>query len=95
MAGVGGNKACGIKWCLARGQGQGHALWRARKRVGHRGFTRNGPQTNPNKGPTRARCAAGQWPGLVCGTAAPAVVIREYQALGEVDNLNVNICLLI
>lgn len=54
-----------------------------------------GPQTNPNKGPTRARCAAGQWPGLVCGTAAPAVVIREYQALGEVDNLNVNICLLI
>lgn len=43
--------------------------------------------------PGPLRCGTVAWPGL--WPAAPAVVIREYQALGEVDNLNVNICLLI
>lgn len=51
------------------------------------------PRHIQTRGPPRP--AVGHWPRFVCGHAAPAAIIREHQVPGEVDNLNMEICLLI
>lgn len=78
MAGVRENKDHRIKVGPGLWPGDNwHAPWSARKRVGHRGPTRNGPPRQiQTRGPPRR--AVGQWPSFVCGPAAPTVVIREY-----------------
>lgn len=93
MAGVRENKGYWINQTQSRAWPKAQGKLVSRKRVGHRGPTRNGPPRQiQTRGPPRP--TVGRWPSFVCGTAATTVIIREYWALGEVDNPNMKICLL-